>query len=164
MEKRAPRAAAVMAALALLCLYAATAMLAIAAGAAVYADTAALAADRSGARSAAAYLTSRVRGSDSAANSVGLGELDGRSALVLTETVNGSEYITYVWCEEGRLRELYVKAGSGLGADAGVSVAEAAALELTRVGDGLIKAVVTGADGTTAATYIAVRSGAEALS
>ncbi len=64
-------------------------------------------------RTAVQYLSTRVRQGDSGKLSVG--ELDGCSALILTEDIEGETYCTFVYVYEGFLCELFTAEESGLG-------------------------------------------------
>lgn len=72
-------------------------------------------------RTALQYLTTRVQ----QAETVETGILDGCETLILTETVEGERYTTYIYCYNGFLRELYTVSGANLSLQAGESVLEA---------------------------------------
>lgn len=61
-------------------------------------------------RSAVQYVTTRVRQADRA-DTIRVERIDGMDVLLLEETVNGKDYVTYVYCYEGKIRELFTKAG-----------------------------------------------------
>ena len=72
-------------------------------------------------RTALQYLTTRVR----QAETVETGMLEDCEALILTETVEGAGYTTYIYCYEGWLRELYTVPGAKLPPQGGEAVLEA---------------------------------------
>ena len=66
-------------------------------------------------RTAAQYISTRIRSAD-AQGALEVGELDGCSALILTEEIEGETYCTFVYAYEGFLCELFTAENSGLGA------------------------------------------------
>ena len=66
-------------------------------------------------RTAAQYISTRVHQGDER-GMLSAGELDGCSALILTEDVEGVIYRTFVYVYEGYLCELFTAESSGLGA------------------------------------------------
>lgn len=83
-----------------------------------------------GRRTAAQYLTTRVR----QAQRVEIGDFGGSEALFLEETVEGERYTTTLYCYDGWLRELYAVPGAKLTPKAGTAVLEGETLELIREG------------------------------
>lgn len=110
-------------------------------------------------RTALSYLVNQVRRAD-AGGGVAVGSFGGADALALTEEVDGTPYVTVLYCYDGELRELYAEAGSGLGPGDGIPVLELQALEL-EAEDGLLTITVTAPDGETAAASLAPRCGLE---
>lgn len=84
-----------------------------------------------GQRTALQYLTTRVH----QAEWVEIGELEGCPALILGESLEGTQYITRVYCYDGWLRELYTLADGVFPPGAGEPVLEAEALSLKLEGD-----------------------------
>ena len=66
-------------------------------------------------RTAVQYISTRIRSGDES-GMLEVGELDGCSALILTERTEGITYCTYVYAYEGYLCELFTAEGSNLGA------------------------------------------------
>ena len=66
-------------------------------------------------RTAVQYISTRIRSGD-AAGTLTVGQLDGCSALILTENIEDETYQTFVYAYEGYLCELFTAEGSGLGA------------------------------------------------
>lgn len=57
-----------------------------------------------------AYFTEKIRQHD-AENAVTAGEIEGEPALIIRETLGEKEYLTYIYAEEGMLKELLIPAG-----------------------------------------------------
>ena len=110
-------------------------------------------------RTALSYLVNQVRRAD-AVGGVAVGRFGGSDALVLTEEVEGTEYVTLLYCYEGQLRELYAEADSGLGPGDGLPVLELDGLEL-EVSGGRIACTVLPAGGEPGSVSVFPRCGVE---
>lgn len=86
-------------------------------------------------RTAAGYLTTRVR----QAEGVRIEDFGGADALVLEETVDSEPYLTRVYCHDGWLRELYTAQSGSFSPADGETILEAEDLTLT-LEDGLLRA------------------------
>lgn len=70
------------------------------------------------------YLSTKVRqGQD-----ISLGDFGGCDALILRETIDGENYVTYVYCHGGWLRELFCAEGASLSPEDGETVIRADSL------------------------------------
>lgn len=125
----------------------------------VYRDVAAAADDHYIHRTALSYLVNQIRRSD-ALGAVALGTFGEGDALCLTETVDGAEYITLLYCYEGQLRELYMEAGTGLSPEYGVAVLPLSGLDLSLEGS-LVRLSVTTEEGLVHSAALSPRCGAE---
>lgn len=85
------------------------------------------------------YVTTRVR----QAETVSVTDFAGCEALALTEQSDGTTYVTYVYCYEGFLRELFCAEGASLLPADGEKLLPAERLQLSVEGD-LLTAVVDG--------------------
>ena len=90
-------------------------------GSSVYRRVTAASQDNEMRRTAMSYLVNQVRRGDSAGG-VSAGELGEVDAVVLRETAGEISYVTYLYCHEGSLMELYTEEGLGLGAADGVAI------------------------------------------
>lgn len=84
-------------------------------------------------RTAVQYISTRVRQGDGG-GMLTAGELNGCSALILTEDVEGETYHTFVYVYEGFLCELFTAANSGLGAADGEKLFPLESLAFTQDG------------------------------
>ena len=84
-------------------------------------------------RTAARYLTTRIR----QAESVTVGDFEGCQALVIPEQIDGTTYLTRVYVYDGHLRELYCAENADLQPRDGEKVLPAEVLEVT-LRDGLL--------------------------
>ncbi len=112
-------------------------------------------------RTGLSYLVNQLRRSD-AQSAIGYGEFDGAPALVLSQEAAGSTYVTYLYCWDGMLRELFMEEGTELGPESGVPILEMASLSYTvdTSGDALTLHA-TDASGGQHAVSIAPRCGLE---
>lgn len=97
----------------LTCMFAVCVFLALAAGAGIYKNISAVMDGQFGAQTAVSYAATKLRHYD-AAGCVSLGKLEDTDALILSEEIDGEEYLTYLYCWDGYLRELYCAADAGL--------------------------------------------------
>lgn len=118
-------------------------------------------------RTAAQYLTTRVRQAD-AAGLVSVRDFtDSETAvsgntLVLTEIIEGTPYATLVYCHDGYLRELFSDGSWEPSPEDGEKVLEAQSSAFTQSEDGLLTVELTAPDGTVERLFLALRSGEEA--
>lgn len=61
-------------------------------------------------RTAVQYVSNRIHQADST-GSICLDTYDGISVLLLKETIGDKPYVTYVYCYDGKIRELFTKDG-----------------------------------------------------
>ena len=108
-------------------------------------------------RTCVQYVATRVRQADRAGG-VSVSEFGGVPALELAETVEGTDYVTRVYCYDGWLRELFSTADAGLDPAAGEQVLEAEDMELT-LEDGLLTVTVTDGNGAENTLTLSLRSG-----
>lgn len=111
-------------------------------------------------RTAEQYLATRVRQADTSGQ-VSIGTFPGEediSALLLSEDFGDALYITYVYCFDGYLRELFIEAGGDFSPEDGEKVLELQSLNFTGEGR-TIHAELESAEGVPAALTLSLRSG-----
>lgn len=120
-------------------LFALCLLLVLLTGARVYKNLVTLGQDSHRGTTQVQYLSTRVRqGQD-----IQVSQFGGCTALMLTEELDGECYVTYVYCYEGWLRELFCLEGASLTPEDGEKVLEADSLELS-LEDGLLTARIDG--------------------
>lgn len=77
-------------------------------------------------RTAIGYITTRIR----QAESVSVTDLEGCDALAFHEKSDGMSFVTYVYCYDGYLRELYCAETTAFSPNAGERIVEAEKLHL----------------------------------
>ena len=95
-------------------------------------------------RTAAQYITTRVR----QAEAVEIGTFDGLDTLQFRETVDGREYLTRIYCYDGALRELFTADGGQFLPEDGETLLNAQALSLS-LENGLLRVEITLPEGST---------------
>lgn len=146
--------------LALFVVFTLSALVLVILGANVYRQTVSYMDENYDARTAYSYLTEKVRQND-LYDSISIGELEGTTALVLTQEINDTTYATYLYLHEGNLRELFMRQGSDIGADplsAGQEILPLRDWNPEMAGDCLLHISLTLEDNTQKELYIALRS------
>lgn len=100
------------------------------------------------------YIATRVRQAD-ILDHVSVEELGGAPALRLAEA---DGYVTWVYCRDGWLMEMYTSAESDLAPEDGTRLMEAAALSLS-LEDGFLEIGITGPGDEVDRLYLTLRSG-----
>lgn len=91
-------------------------------------------------RTASAYILQKVRqGQD--AGAIRLEDLDGCSSIVIRQSLNGDFYDTYLYCQEGELRELMIRADNTAArtAEAGTFVTNLDDMQLQQESEDLLQ-------------------------
>ena len=107
-------------------------------------------------RTAAQYLTTRVRQADRLGD-VTVEDFGGADALVFTEEFDGVAYSTRVYCHDGYLRELFASAEETFLPEDGEKILQAQDLTLTLSGQTL-QAKLTDSDGEVQQLTLYLRS------
>lgn len=108
-------------------------------------------------RTCVQYIATRVRQSD-VWGGVELDELEGVPALLLHDGV--TSYVTWVYCYDGYLMELYTSEDAELGPEDGERVMPLEGLSLT-LEDGLLTARIDSGEGVTDTLSLSLRCGEE---
>jgi hypothetical protein len=108
-------------------------------------------------RTTFSYIANQVRRKDVAGN-VQVGKFHGQDALLLMQDVAGIECVTYLYCWDGSLRELFVEKGYELEPEAGLSLIPLENIFFTMEG-GLINVEALFANGIQSQLTLAPRSG-----
>ena len=93
-------------------------------------------------RTAFAYVTEKIRQSD-ISDSVSVEDFDGHQALVLKEVFDDVSYSTYLYEENGYLKELFAASDNTLTADAGQDILPVRGFQVTEKRDNLLQIQLT---------------------
>ena len=108
-------------------------------------------------RTCLSYISAKVRHFDEA-GALNLEDFDGVQALTLREVIADTPCVTYIYCYDGQLMELFCEEGTVLSPRDGLEIAPIAALSFAQEAPGLFYIVATAPDGGQSAIYLAVRS------
>lgn len=134
--------------LSLFCVFTVCALLLVTLGVQVYQSTVRYLKDTYSARTALAYVAEKVRQHD-ARGCAALTQLDGETALLLTDEIDGSIYETYIYPDGKYLCELTVRQGTAVSADMGQQILETEGFSITDMGDGFLKFAAPDSQGQT---------------
>lgn len=94
--------------LALFCVFAASALFVVIIGARVYQTTVKQMNDNYTTRTSLSYIAEKIRQNDTA-GSVELGMIENTQALILMQNYDGMQLRTYIYQDEGMIKELFIK-------------------------------------------------------
>ncbi|MCL1906031.1 MAG: DUF4860 domain-containing protein [Clostridiales bacterium] len=109
-------------------------------------------------RTTLSYIANQVRRSDIDGN-VHVGKFQGKDALLLMQSFDGIECVTYLYCWEGSLRELFVEVGNDLDLDAGLPLIPLNDISFSLYPAGIIGVEALFDDGARGQIMLAPRSG-----
>lgn len=112
--------------------------------------------DNSAARIGLSYISNKVRQQDYA-DSIEIERLGYVDALCLYQTINGEEYRTLIYWEDGYIRELFARTGLDIDLAAGLEIQPADWLSFKET-DGGITVTLEYNAGKTASIFLAPRS------
>lgn len=143
--------------LVLFCVFALAVLLVLVLGAQSYGGSVRRAQEGYNGRTALSFFATKVRQYDGA-GSVELCRFGGGEALCLRETVEGTSYLTYLYCYDGALRELYCEEGLDLAPEDGTELLPLEELRLEETDRGLLRATCTDEVGSYS-LYLYLRAG-----
>jgi hypothetical protein len=109
-------------------------------------------------RTTLSYIANQVRRNDAQGN-IQVGEFYGQDALLLTQYLEGIECVTYLYCWEGSLRELFVEKGYELTPESGLPLIPLEDIYFSVSEEGLISVEALLSGGARGRLLLAPRSG-----
>ena len=106
---------------------------------------------------ALSYVREKIRQND-AAGCISVERLEDTDVLSLKSSVNGRSYITYVYYQDGMLRELYQQEGYDLPLSAGQGILKVHGLSMEQVSDSLLRFTAIDEDGSESEITVAINS------
>lgn len=110
----------------------------------------------SAAKTATAYITEKVHQND--CGDVSLSDFDGKKALLIGTYYDGVKYNTYIYEDEGSIKELFAEDNTTLNLSSGTKIMEIESLEFEELKEGLFKVVCTETDGSKSVIVVGARS------
>jgi hypothetical protein len=107
---------------------------------------------------AISYIAMKLRHYDASDCSVTVGTLGESDALILTEVIDETEFVTVIYFSGGYIREIFAEKGYDLAPGDGFEIVAAREIDIASR-SGLIEIKCVGTGGGSAETSIALRSG-----
>ena len=105
------------------------------------------------------YITMKIRQNDQeGATRIYLDEFDGHEALAIEQTFSDTEFVTYIYEANGKLKEIFLQQGAEASAHSGTTIMEIENLDIETLSDGLLKFSSTASDGTADSVIISLHS------
>lgn len=143
---------------ALFFVFAATSLVVIILAADIYSSTTKASESGFGSRTVLSYLTEKIHQSDDN-QAVSVGSFDGRESLIIKQTYDNDEtYVTYIYEENGVLRELFMQEGVEASADSGREIMPVHDFGMEQLSSGRFRFTCTSEEGETLSTVVALRS------
>ncbi|WP_343209938.1 DUF4860 domain-containing protein [Anaerolentibacter hominis] len=108
-------------------------------------------------RTAAAYVTEKIRQNDTA-DGVSLGTSEHIPVLMLEESIDGTDYITYLYQYDGVIKELFIGKEQPFAPENGQDIMEVSLFRIQAVSDGLYRIHIEAEDGEITEQLVSVRS------
>lgn len=143
--------------LSLFCVFTVTAFIVVIIGANVYRTTVNHMENTYSTRTALSYVTEKIRQHDEQ-GLVSLSELDGTPALLLRDTSENAEYITYIYSDGTSLLEFTAKEGTPVSADMGQEVIKVKDFSITEEDNGFLRLSACDTDDNTVSMYLHLRN------
>lgn len=124
--------------IALFFVFAASALIVILMSADIYGNITSKSASSFQSRTALSYLSEKIHQSDTHGN-VTCGTLDGRDALIIRQQYDTDIYCTYIYEDNGILRELLIQEGASVSATAGKEITSVNSFQIKELAPGLFQ-------------------------
>lgn len=144
--------------MALLGVFAVSALMVVILGAEVYKSTVVRMDEGFALRTSVSYVTQKVRQNDRQ-NAIAIGRVEGVQALVLSQTIGETPYATWIYFDDGSLKEIFARADSPVKRSDGQPLAELSDFAITKGTNGLYTFTMTDKAGASQSVTVAQRSG-----
>lgn len=122
-------------------------------GAQIYQSVTAKMNDHYAVGTAQAYITEKIRQGDQA-GAIRVKQIEGQSVLTLRQTVEGQDYITYIYSYDGGLRELFIRADREISLADGKEILQLKGFSVEEIQGGFLKASITDEEGLTRTFWV----------
>ena len=120
----------------------------------IYQDTTTMADENYESRTVLSYLTEKIHQNDN--GTVTIGSVDGTDSLIIRQDYDGEEYCTYIFEEDGMLKELFVRSGTAVSTADGKAVIPVEDFKMEALENGLLHFSCMSEDGRKMDTVVAV--------
>lgn len=149
--------------IALFFVFAASSLVVIILAANIYSGTTNAAESGFGSRTVLSYLTEKIHQNDDN-QAVSVGSFAGRESLVIEQAYdNGQTYVTYIYEDNGILRELFIQKGVDASAASGREIMPIHDFTMEQLTDSRFRFSCTSEEGETITSVVSVRSEKEVL-
>lgn len=142
---------------ALFFVFAASSLLVILLAANIYQQTTAMAEANYQSRTALSYVTGKIHQGDENGG-VSLGSFEGHDSVIIQQTYGTQRFITYIYEEDGVLRELFLPEGTTVSGAEGREIMEIHELQMEQIEPGLFSLSCAGENGEEIRTVVSVLS------
>lgn len=142
---------------ALFFVFAASSLLVVLLAADIYQKTTVLAESNNQSRTALSYVTGKVHQGD-AQGGVSIGRFDGHDSIIIRQTDGKQCYLTYIYEEEGMMRELFLQEGTKALAEDGREIMEIREFRMEQIQPELFRFSCRAENGTVLSTIVSVQS------
>lgn len=120
----------------------------------IYQDTTTMADENYESRTVLSYLTEKIHQNDN--GTVTIGSVDGTDSLIIRQDYDGEEYCTYIFEEDGMLKELFVRSGTAVSTADGKAVIPVEDFKMEALENGLLHFSCMSEEGRKMDTVVAV--------
>jgi len=126
-------------------------------GAKIYKNTVKSSEDSFFSRTCTTYITEKIRQNDNSKGII-ISENNGQAVIELTKTVNDKDYVTYIFVDDGYLKEYTTSAGNDYNADTATRIIELKSMDVIKCSDSLYDFYMVNKDGVESSFYVSVSS------
>ena len=109
------------------------------------------------ARTAVAYVTEKIHQND-VSSAIELRDIGGSQALCINKTANGKQYVSYIYFDDGKLKELYASRDMDVNKSLGTEICELKSVSRNSAGNSLYRINCEDANGNTYSSVVGIRS------
>ncbi len=110
-------------------------------------------------RTCLSYITEKIRQNDeNGSDSIYLGEFDGCQALIMEHTYGEALYHTYIYEDQGILRELFLQDGTEASSSVGTEIMKVSSFQMEETAPGLLHFTCESEDGQEESVLVSVHS------
>lgn len=139
--------------LVLFLLFTASALIVVQVGANIYQSTVESMTSNYDVRTSLTYITQKIRQNDNV-DSIYISKIQGKEALVITQTIDDREFQTWIYHDDDSLKELFTEKGNPLYLDDGREIMSLANLAMTCDNSGIYTFTTTDDKGITSSIKI----------
>lgn len=112
----------------------------------IYQSTTNMEDDNYESRTALSYIAEKIHQGDEAGG-ISIGTFEGCESLIIKQTYDEKNYLTYIYEKDGELRELFLMEGIQASAEDGRKIMEVQGLKMEEIGDGVFRFSCVSEDG-----------------